>query len=91
MAVLTQGANVQLVMDLTPAGRIDKTSLAGYWLVGTPNSPDLLPSQTGWQLYRMDSTTFDVDYARGGDGKATDDFVFTYDERATKTYGAAGL
>ncbi len=91
MAILTQGANVQLIMEITPAGRIDKTSLAGYWIIATPKHPDLLESQRGWQLYRMDDTTFDVDYPRGGDGKATDDFVFTYDERAGLTYGAAGL
>lgn len=91
MAIITQGANVGLIVEITPAGRVDKTSLAGYWIIGTPRGPDVTESQRGWQLYRMDSTTFDVDYPRGGDGKATDDFVFTYDERATLTYGAAGL
>ncbi len=91
MAIITHGANVQLTLDLVSAVRVDKVSLVGYWIIGTPNNPDLLESQTGWQLYRMNSTTFDTDFPRSGDGKATDDFVFTYDERAGLTYGAAGL
>jgi hypothetical protein len=91
MALINQGGSVQLTSSLLAASRIDKISLEGYWIIATPKHPDLLESQRGWQLARMDATTKNIDYPRGGDGKATDDFVFTYAERAGLIYGAAGL
>ncbi len=92
MAIINQNGNVELNNIIPQKSRT--TSANGYTYYQIADRPSRsVTATTGWQCFRIEDSTGNLDFQRGDDGIESDQFIFAGPSAGTtvtsRNYGEA--
>lgn len=67
---------MQTVTNILQPKTRTSLALSGYSVTAVAKYVSTLTTHPQWAIYRMSLTTGDVDWAKGPNGNATDEFIF---------------
>lgn len=70
---------------VSPKTRVN-TSLTGYRITALARSPNTKTTEVGWQVYRTNTDTGEVDWARNAAGNNSDDYEFKANDLANLVF-----